>query len=78
MQLTSGIFPNLNAEIARHSLSSLDLANIINTNTSSLWRKMTGKTDFKLKEMLALQEAINSLNGNYVSLDYLFSVKGGE
>ena len=76
VKTSTGIYPNLNAEIARHNLSAEKLADIIGTNKTSVWRKLRGHTEFKLVEIVALRDYFSENGLNY-TLDYLFS-KGGE
>lgn len=72
------IYPNLLAEIARQGITVARLAETIGTTRSNLYQKLHGKTNFSLKDIKAIQDALraNDKNGDY-SLDYLF-YKSGE
>ena len=71
------LFPNLEAEIARANLSKQALAKIIDISTASLYSKTNGKTDVNLGEMIAIVTCLETLTGQKLTLDYLFS-KGGK
>ena len=62
------MFPNLEAEIARNKLSNAACASVCGITEKSFSNKRTGKTEFVLSEMIALQ-------GNLFpacTLEYLF------
>lgn len=63
------MYPNLNAELIRNNKSRSDLADILKISSSTLSDKMTGKSDWKLKECKQIVKEL--LPGN--SLDYLFA-----
>lgn len=61
------MFVNLNAELARNKLTMKDLAKRTGMNYESLKNKMSGATEFKRSEMIAIKKEFPSC-----SLDYLF------
>lgn len=63
------MFPNLEAEMARHKLKNADCAKVCGITEKSFSNKKTGKTEFVLPEMLALQK---NLFPN-CTLEYLFA-----
>lgn len=72
MTRKGGNFPNLNAELARIGMSNEKLGEIIGANTASVHRKLYGITEFKLCELVAIQEYLNKKSDNDLTLDYLF------
>ena len=73
MRTRKTIYPNLLAEIARQGLTIASLAESIGTTRANLANKINGKCNFTLKDLTAIQDALqsNDKNGDY-SLDYLF------
>ena len=66
------MYNNLNAELSRGSISLNEIAEDIGITRQAFINKKKGKTNWKLNEMVSIQEYINSkLNTNY-TLDYLF------
>lgn len=61
------MFPNLRAEMARKDISQKALSELIGISRDSFKNKLNGTTEFRLDEMLAIQERL----GEY-SLEYLF------
>ena len=72
MTIRGGNFPNLNAELARIGMSNEKLGEIMGTNTASVHRKLYGITEFKLSELVSIQEYLNEKSDNNLTLDYLF------
>lgn len=72
MSIRAGNFPNLNAELARVGMSNEKLGEIMGTNTASVYRKLYGISEFKLCELVAIQEYLNKKSDNDLTLDYLF------
>lgn len=70
------IFYNLEAELLRSKINKAELAAMIGISTGAMSSKVTGKTEFNLEEMLAIQERIERFTGQKFTLDYLF--KRGE
>ena len=65
-------YRNLAAEMKRAEITSTELSQLTDINSTSLSFKMNGKNEWKLNEMEKVQEIINKkLNKNY-TLDYLF------
>ena len=65
------MYSNLEAEIARKNLTNLMCAHICNISEKSFSNKRTGKTEFVLSEMKALQAAYFP----DCTLEYLFEQK---
>lgn len=63
------MFPNLNAEMARANMTTLDLAKATHKTSRSVKDKMTGRSEFTLNEVLAIR---NELFPG-MSIEYLFS-----
>ena len=63
---------NLLAEMARAGFTIKELASLTDIKEKTFSIKVKGRTEWILKEMLAVQKVINEkLNANY-TLDYLF------
>lgn len=67
------LFPNLEAELSRVGLSKPELAKTINISQSKLYSKFNGSRDFNLGEMREIARTLESLSGQKLSLDYLFT-----
>lgn len=66
------MYNNLNAELSRGNISLNEIAEDIGITRQAFINKKKGKNNWKLNEMVSIQEYINSkLNTNY-TLDYLF------
>lgn len=52
------MFPNLKAELQRKNISLVSVAKLINCTEKTLQNKMNGKTDFRLNEVLAINEQL--------------------
>ena len=63
------MFPNLEAKIARNKLTNAMCAAVCGISEKSFSNKRTGKTEFVLPEMVALQSKLFPT----CSLEYLFS-----
>ena len=61
------VFPRLTMALARKDVEMNELANAIGISCSTLLNKMTGRTDFTLREALALKEYI-AYNGTVEAL----------
>lgn len=77
MERDKELFPNLAAEMARANLTKPALAQIIGIACGSMYSKINGKTEFNLGEMQAIANCLETMTGQKLTLDYLFS-KGGE
>ena len=64
------IFSNLNAEMARKNMNKKTLSEETGIGYESLKNKMSGVTEFKRSEMLAIKAVFPEC-----SLDYLFYVE---
>ena len=62
------MFQNLQAEMARRSLTGRSLANLVGVTELTMYNKLNGTTEFKLNEM----EAIKELMKIDAPLEYLF------
>lgn len=49
------MYPNLSAELKRNNKKYEDIANLLNIGIATVNEKMTGKSDFKLKEFKKLK-----------------------
>ena len=63
------MFGNLNAEMARKKLTIKSLAQRTGISYESFKNKMSGSTEFKRNEMLAIKKEFPGC-----SLDYLFAI----
>ena len=64
------MFPNLNAEMGRKKMTIKSLSEESGINYESLKNKMSGATEFKRSEMLAVKESFPNH-----TLDYLFATE---
>ena len=64
------MFPNLNAEMGRRKMTIKVLAKRTNINYESMKNKMSGATEFKRSEMLAIKKEFPDF-----TLDYLFATE---
>ena len=67
------MFPNLNAEMGRRKMTMKDLSAKTGIGYESLKNKMSGNTEFKRSEMLAVKREFDNC-----SLDYLFATQEKE
>lgn len=66
------MYKNLKAEIARSGLTNSGMADAIGVKYGTLWRLLSGKRQFRLGEMMAIQSELEGRNGTTYTLDYLF------
>lgn len=66
------MYKNLKAEIARAGLTNSEMADAIGVKYGTLWRLLSGKRQFRLGEMMAIQSELEGRNGTTYTLDYLF------
>ena len=66
------MYKNLKAEIARAGLTNAEMADAIGVKYGTLWRLLTGKRQFRLGEMMAIQSELEGRNDATYTLDYLF------
>lgn len=66
------MYKNLKAEIARAGLTHSEMADVIGVKYGTLWRLLSGKRQFRLGEMMAIQSELEGRNGASYTLDYLF------
>ena len=66
------MYPNLNAEIARAGLSQKRLGELIGMKTTTLWNKLTGRTQFYISEAYAIKEVLEKELHTEFTVDYLF------
>nr|DAF81519.1 MAG TPA: DNA binding protein [Caudoviricetes sp.] len=64
------LFNNLSAELARNKLTLKALSELTGIKYESLKNKMSGATEFKRSEMVAIKEQFPTC-----SLDYLFKTE---
>lgn len=66
------MYKNLKAEIARSGLTNAEMAYAIGVKYGTLWRLLSGKRQFRLGEMMAIQSELEGRNDTAYTLDYLF------
>lgn len=66
------MYKNLKAEIARAGLTNSEMADAIGVKYATLWRLLSGRRQFRLGEMMAIQSELEGRNGADYTLDYLF------
>lgn len=66
------MYKNLKAEIARSGLTNAEMAYAIGVKYATLWRLLSGKRQWRLGEMMAIQSELEGRNGAAYTLDYLF------
>lgn len=66
------MFRNLIAEMARAGFTNKAIAKEINISEIAYGRKVSGVSDWKATEMVAVQKIINDKLGTNYTLDYLF------
>lgn len=69
------MFRNLMAEIARAGFTYKAMAEEVNIGEVVFNRKINGKSDWKVTEMVAIQDILNKKLGTSYTLDYLFEKK---
>ena len=65
------MFPNLRAEMARQKITAKQVSEVAGFSYESFKNKMNGATDFKLGEMVAIQQIFPGC-----TLEYLFATEG--
>lgn len=65
------MFPNLNAELARNRMTIKNLSDLTEIPYETLKGKMSGKTEFKLSEMISIKRKVFP----NLSTDYLFQTE---
>ena len=68
------MFPNLDAEMARHRITQGTLATVIDVTPGTMSLKLKGKAPITLDEATKIRDTINK----ELSLEYLFETKGEE
>lgn len=66
------MYSNLKAEIARAGLTNSEMADSIGVKYTTLWRLLSGRRQWRLGEMTAIQSELEARNDAAYSLDYLF------
>lgn len=66
------MFKNLKAEVARAGLTNSEVADAIGVKYTTSWRLLSGKRQWRLGEMMALQSELEERNDATYTLDYLF------
>lgn len=66
------MYKNLKAEIARAGMTNEDIAESIGKSVPTVFRLLSGKQQFRLGEMMAIQSELEERNGAAFTLDYLF------
>ena len=68
------MFGNLRAEMARNKMTGTDMANVLLITHQSFYNKMSGETDFTLRQMLMIQlhlQTVNPAEKEHYTIDYL-------
>lgn len=66
------LFFNLVKILDKYKISNAEIAGILNISQGALSQKMGGNTDWKLNEMLKIQEYLLKATRETYGLDYLF------
>ena len=66
------MYKNLKAEIARSGLTNAEMADAIGVKYATLWRLLSGKRQWRLGEMMAIQSELEGRSDAAYTLDYLF------
>lgn len=69
------MYENLKAEMARNNLTGVKMSDILHITYQSFYKKIHGETDFKLNEMVAIQNYFKDTDkarAAVYTLDYLF------
>lgn len=66
------MYKNLKAEIVRAGMTNGDIAELIGKSVPTVFRLLSGKQQFRLGEMMAIQSELEERNGAEFTLDYLF------
>ncbi len=61
-------FTTLKAEMARKEVTGLDIANVLNISSKSIYNKINGVTEFTLKETAIIRDSFFP----YMTIDELF------
>lgn len=67
------MYPNLRAEMARRRMTVREMSEKTGIKLGTLQKKMAGKSPFLITEALIISDALDG-----ISVDYLFSTKGGD
>lgn len=65
------MYPNLNAEMARHNVAPKDIAAALNVTLETARNKLSGRTKVSTPEAEAIRDAFFP----NLTLDYLYSLK---
>lgn len=68
------MFSNLRAEMARHSITAIDISRIIHKTDKSTRSKINGQGDFTLTEIYAIRDTFFP----EMNLEYLFARDTGQ
>lgn len=66
------MYPNLNAEIARHGIKTKDIVKVLGISEKSVRNKLNGKTQFTIPEALKIRNKLFPK----MTVDLLFSENG--
>lgn len=69
-------YRNLAAEMARAGLGVGDMAKKMHCSKQNVYSKLSGKSEFALADMVAIQDVIKESGAGPKSLDYLFHEQG--
>ncbi len=65
------MYPNLNAEMARHNVAPRDISEVLNVTLETARNKLLGRTKVSTQEA----EIIKDKYFSTMTIDYLFSLK---
>ena len=72
------MFKNLQAELVRAGITNSEMAEMLGMSKVLFSQRINGHTSWTLREMIKIQEEINTKLGTEYSLDYLFSQRQDE
>ena len=65
-------YSNLIAEMVRAGLNKQELAILVGFSYNTFRDKLRDRTEFKINEMIKIQEILNEKNNTNNTIDYLF------
>ena len=58
------VYPNLDMEIQKRDISYQKLARLVGLSKYAMYRRITGRTDFKLHEVIRICQVLENLDAN--------------
>lgn len=62
------VYPNLDAEIQKQDISYSNLAKSIGISKYAMYRRIMGRTDFKLSEVIRICQILDNLDASQLFL----------